>query len=160
MTNSATQQLCLTRAERWLAGLDPYDLVSSAWRSGGIASIEAVAFDAISLHVTEVTAGIRGIKDEAAIEAHFVAAGITHGVIVTRTRTLYTVLVPPGSTRGWKEPGTSCIGRGRHTKFVAAPRSTRTSWPGGYWLLPAPDCPEQLSAPAKVRRLLRTGARP
>lgn len=144
----------LSLAEQWLAGEDPYNLARDAWLSGGVASIEATAYDVIILNVRDVVARIEGIKDEAAIVARFKAVNITSGVIVWRQRTTYSVLVPPRSTRGWIDPRISCVGQDHESRYAAVPRSTRTTPPGVCWLLPAPDGEEMLASPANVLRLI------
>lgn len=159
MTHPVREDFAITTAERWLSGLDRYSLARQAWGTGGVASIEAVAFDAIQLNAAAVSAGIQGIKDSGAIEAHFKAAGITTAVIVTRSRTLYTVLVPQGSTLNWDEPNAACIGMGHAATYVAVPRTHRMSPPGAHWLLPAPDGPDDLPHPNAVRLLFGSEAK-
>ncbi|MFI9235752.1 hypothetical protein [Streptomyces sp. NPDC053079] len=105
----------------------------------------------------DVQRSIRGIKDEPAIEAHFKHFGIANAVIVTRNRRQYSVLLPPGSTRGWDIPWAECVGTDHQQTHLAVPHPERRAWPGAYWLLPAPDTVAALAAPQAVLMLIGGG---
>ncbi|MCC2278018.1 hypothetical protein LKL35_21705 [Streptomyces sp. ET3-23] len=111
-------------------------------------------FDVVRLPSGVVERGIHGIKDQAGIQDHFLAVGITSAVVVSRTQTRYFLLVPPRTSRDWSEPGTQCIGADHPVNYLGVPARTRREPPGAHWLLPAPDDSRMLCDPMKVRVLI------
>ncbi|GAA0472653.1 hypothetical protein ACFQ2B_03705 [Streptomyces stramineus] len=142
-------------AARWL--LCRTDLPYRArdtWARGASAGIRVSEhFDALYLPAPLVERALV-IRDRDAVEAHLRDAGLTHGVIVPRTRLDYVLLVPPGTSATWAEPRTECRGRGYPSHYVTAPPPTRREPPGAYWILPPPTDRAQLCPPELVRDLL------
>ncbi|WP_372408053.1 hypothetical protein [Streptomyces luteireticuli] len=130
-------------------------LIHEAWSLGQTPAIEiGQRFDAIHLPDTVVEAAINGIKTDDAVEEAFRRVGIGHGVVVSRRRDLYTVLVRPGTARAWHVSGTTSVGARDHIRYLRAPHPERREGPGAFWLLPAPDRDGQLAEAGHVLRLL------
>lgn len=141
------------KSAQWLTSGEahPYDVLST-WRRKLPATLRSGhRFDAVHLPVALVEAGIDGVQDKDTIEAHFRAVGISSSVTVSRTGHQYTVLVPPGTTRHWKEPGTTTAG---NPGYVSLPTPVRHGPPGAYWLLPAPEDESMLCALVNLRLLI------
>ncbi|MFF4403421.1 hypothetical protein [Streptomyces sp. NPDC001404] len=149
----ASQRLAATL---WLVSreLRPSDARES-WEKGITATLQVgLHFDVVQLPSGITERGIRGIRDRDGIENHFRAVGITSAVIVSRSQTAYSLLVPPGTSRDWKEPGTKCIGIDHPVNYLGVPVPTRREPPGAYWLLTAPEDDRMLCDPAKIRTLI------
>ncbi|MFF4406614.1 hypothetical protein [Streptomyces sp. NPDC001404] len=143
-------------AALWLVSreLRPSDARES-WSRGTAATLKVgLHFDVVQLFSGIVERGIRGIKDRDGIENHFRAVGITSAVIVSRSQTAYSLLVPPGTSQNWKEPGAKCIGIDHLINYLGVPVPTRREPPGAHWLLPAPEDDHMLCDPTKVRMLI------
>ncbi|GHF21739.1 hypothetical protein GCM10010359_24140 [Streptomyces morookaense] len=143
-------------AALWLVSREtrPSDARES-WARGMTATLQVgLHFDVVQLPSGVVERGIHGIKDQAGIQDHFLAVGITSAVIVSRTQARYFLLVPPRTSRDWSEPGTQCIGADHPVNYLGVPAPTRREPPGAYWLLPAPDDSRMLCDPMKVRVLI------
>ncbi|MEV6673648.1 hypothetical protein [Streptomyces sp. NPDC051162] len=131
-------------------------LVAEQWgRAAGIRT--GTHFDAIYLPADDVETrmGTGSIRDRDGVEARLRAAGLTHGVIVPRTRFHYVLLVPPGTSTTWSAPRTECRGLAHPASYITAPPPTRNRPPGPYWILPPPSSHEQLCDPERVRALIR-----
>ncbi|MGW1198387.1 hypothetical protein ACWD4B_21490 [Streptomyces sp. NPDC002536] len=142
-------------AVRWLVSreLRPSDARES-WARGLTATLKVgLHFDVVQLPSGIVERGIHGIRDRDGIENHFHAVGITSAVIASRSQTAYSLLVPPGTSQNWKEPGTKCIGIDHPVNYLGVPVPTRREPPGAYWLLPPPEDDRILCDPAKIRTL-------
>ncbi|MCC3769016.1 hypothetical protein [Streptomyces sp. UNOC14_S4] len=94
------------------------------------------------------------IRTRDAVEAHLRAAGIDHGVITTRNRLHYVVLVPPGTSTTWTQPGTWCYGKHSPAPYITAPPPHRAHPPGAYWLLPPPANRTELCHATHVRDVI------
>ncbi|NVK77700.1 hypothetical protein [Streptomyces morookaense] len=143
-------------AALWLVSRErrPLDARES-WTSGAPATLKVgLHFDVVHLPSSVVERGIDGITDRDAIRHHFRTAGLTSAVIVSRSQTRYSVLVPPGASRDWAEPGIPCIGIESPINYVGVPVPTRREPPGSYWLMPAPDDECMLCDPANIRLLI------
>ncbi|KNB54341.1 hypothetical protein [Streptomyces caatingaensis] len=130
-------------------------LVHEAWALGQTPAIEiGHRFDAINLPSGIVEAAVTGIRTDDAVEMAFRRVGIGHGVVVSRRRDLYTVLVQPGTARAWRVSGTTSVGVHDHLRYLCTPHPGRREGPGAFWLLPAPERDGQLAEAGHVLRLL------
>ncbi|WP_171161887.1 hypothetical protein [Streptomyces sp. I05A-00742] len=143
-------------AAAWLVSREVHPRVArEAWAKGLPATLRSgIHFDAVHIPAALIEDRAASRQRES-IEAHFRSAGITGSVIVSRLRDRYTALVPPDTADTWDVHRTECLGAGCHTNYLATPVPTRREPPGAYWLLPAPDGPEMLCAPDRLRELLR-----
>ncbi|MCD9141074.1 hypothetical protein [Streptomyces albireticuli] len=143
-------------AARWLLRREtsPWRMQED-WARGANAGIGLEHFNAVYLPADLVEDGMpSSIRDRDGTEAHLRAAGLTHGVIVPKTRLHYVLLVPPGTADTWAEPRTECRSRRAHAGYVAAPPPTRRDRPGAYWILPPPESDGDLCDPEVVRILI------
>ncbi|MFF4403856.1 hypothetical protein [Streptomyces sp. NPDC001404] len=143
-------------AALWLVSreLRPLDARES-WRRGVTATLMVgLHFDVVHLPAGIVERGIDGVTDRDAIHNHFRTAGITSAVIVSRTQTRYSLLVPPGTSQVWREPGVQCIGIDHPINYLGVPVPTRREPPGAYWLMPAPEDDRMLCDPVNIRLLI------
>ncbi|MEV5506003.1 hypothetical protein [Streptomyces orinoci] len=148
-------------AERWLVSRETHPGVArEAWSQGRTATLRlGNPFEAIHLPAKLVEGRIHGIKDRAAIERRFRAAGIGGAVIVSRSHDRYSVLVPPGTAEHWATPGTECLGREHPFGYLSVPPPHRVEPPGAYWLLDPPENENGLCDPPRVRMLIRDDVR-
>ncbi|MCC3769004.1 hypothetical protein, partial [Streptomyces sp. UNOC14_S4] len=109
---------------RWLLCREtlPYR-ARETWAYGHSAGIRVGEhFDALFLPADMVEQRLPGsIRTRDAVEAHLRAAGVDHGVIATRNRLHYVVLVPAGTSTTWDEPGTWCYGKHSPAPYITAP---------------------------------------
>lgn len=135
-------------------------LIHEAWTLGQTPAIEiGHRFDVIHLPTAVVEAAVTGSKTDDAVAEAFHRIGIDHGVVVSRRRDLYTVLVQPGTARTWNVPGTTSIGPHDHIRYLRAPHPQRREGPGAFWLLPAPARDGQLAEAAHVLKFLALNRR-
>ncbi|MCD9190982.1 hypothetical protein [Streptomyces albireticuli] len=156
-----TQPSLTSAAARWLLRREtsPWH-AQEYWARGASAGIGLQHFEAAYLPADTVEGKMASsVRDCDGVEAHLRAAGLTHGVIVPKSRLHYVMLVPPGTADTWAEPRTECRSRRHHAGYVAAPPPAHRSQPGAYWLLPPPEADEDLCDPAAVRALIRQAAR-
>ncbi|MBH1935476.1 hypothetical protein I5Q34_14540 [Streptomyces sp. AV19] len=141
---------------RWLVSRVVHPrLVHEAWVLGQAPAIEVGhRFDVIHLPAGIVEAAVTGIKTDDAVEEAFRRIGIGHGVVVSRRRDLYTVLVRPGTARTWQVPGTVSVGSHDHLRYLRAPHPEHREGPGAFWLLPVPDQDDQLAEAAHLLKFL------
>ncbi|KNB52929.1 hypothetical protein AC230_09945 [Streptomyces caatingaensis] len=141
---------------RWLVSRTVHPrLVHEAWDMGCTAGIEVGHhFDIVHLSARAVEDGIVGVRTDEAIRSAFLTAGIAHGVIASRRRDSYTVLVPPGTARTWDAPDTTGTGADDPHRYLRAPHPRLREGPGAFWLLPVPLGDEHLADPALLRSLL------
>ncbi|MGK5641091.1 hypothetical protein ACSNOK_22665 [Streptomyces sp. URMC 126] len=149
-----------TGAAAWLVSREVHPRVArEAWAKGLPATLRAgIHFDVVHLPAALAEAGAAS-RERDAVAARFREAGITASVIVSRRRDRYSVLVPPDTAATWDVAHTHCLGASCHTNYLAAPVPTRRHPPGAFWLLPAPDGPDALCAPERLRVLLAGVAR-
>jgi hypothetical protein len=158
MTTSADPDLT-EQAARYLLYRDPSpSRTRDAWAAGRTASIRTgVSFDALYVSADAVEKAMPGsIRDRDAVEAHLRAVGLTHGVIVPRSRLDYIFVVPPGTSATWVVPRHSVRGRYFGDSVTASPPS-RCQPPGAYWILPPPGRREDLCDLERVRDLMKLG---
>lgn len=133
------------------------------WAEGRTPAIEiGRRFDVVHLPAEAVEGGVGGVRTDDVIEAAFREAGIAYGVVVTRRRDAYSVLVRAGTARTWVAgKGTRAVGIDDHLRYLRAPHPGRREGPGDFWLLPAPHADEVLAGAVEVRALLaRSGGSP
>ncbi|MGK5640202.1 hypothetical protein ACSNOK_18090 [Streptomyces sp. URMC 126] len=138
--------------------------VHEAWAEGRTPTVEiGHRFDVVHLPAAAVESGIAGARTDDVVEAAFRAAGIGYGVVATRRRDVYSVLVRPGTARTWVPVhGTRAVGIDDHLRYLRTPHPGRREGPGDFWLLPAPHADEVLAGAVEVRALIARwpGGRP
>lgn len=112
-------------------------------------------FDVVHLLAGVVEGVLPGIRTDEVLENAFRAAGIGHGVIVSRQRDTYSVLVRTGTARTWDAPNTSAVGTDDHLRYLRVPHPGRKEGPGAFWLLPVPERDEALPGAEQVCSLLQ-----
>ncbi|MBZ4318089.1 hypothetical protein [Streptomyces huiliensis] len=136
--------------------------IHEAWADGRSPAIEiGRRFDVVHLAAEAVEGGIAGVRTDDVVEAAFREAGIGYGVVVTRRRDVYSVLVRAGTARTWTAGnGTRAVGIDDHLRYLRTPHPGRREGPGDFWLLPVPHEEEVLAGAVEVRALLaRSGWR-
>ncbi|MGI5337901.1 hypothetical protein ACQEVS_11120 [Streptomyces sp. CA-181903] len=136
--------------------------IHEEWAEGRTPAIEiGRRFDVVHLPAEAVEGGIGAVRTDDAVEAAFRAAGIAYGVVATRRRDVYSVLVRAGTARTWAAGnGTRAVGIDDHLRYLRTPHPGRRQGPGDFWLLPAPHADEVLAGGEEVRALLaRPGGR-
>ncbi|MFI0740905.1 hypothetical protein ACH4PU_22880 [Streptomyces sp. NPDC021100] len=136
--------------------------IHEEWAEGRTPAIEiGRRFDVIHLAAEAVEGGLDGVRTDDVVEAAFRAAGIAYGVVVTRRRDVYSVLVRAGTARTWAANGARAVGIDDHLRYLRTPHPGRREGPGDFWLLPPPHADEVLAGAVEVRALLaRSGGRP
>ncbi|WP_171161745.1 hypothetical protein [Streptomyces sp. I05A-00742] len=129
--------------------------IHEAWAGGRTPAIEiGRRFDVIHLPAGAVEGGIAGVRTDDVVEEAFRGAGIGYGVVVTRRRDVYSVLVRAGIARTWAVGGTRAVGADDHLRYLRVPHPGRREGPGGFWLLPVPHEDGVLAGAGEVRALL------
>ncbi|MEU2510586.1 hypothetical protein [Streptomyces syringium] len=144
------------RAELWLLSREIYPRGGREnWAQGAPALVQVgIHFDVVQVPAAVVEA-CAGVPYQREIKAVFREVGITSSVIVSRLRDWYYFLVPPGTDCTWREKWANCLGQEDAAPYVSVPHPRRANPPGTYWLLRAPDGPDMLCNPDRVRDLAR-----
>ncbi|WP_327315908.1 hypothetical protein [Streptomyces sp. NBC_01235] len=137
-----------------LRAADDVDSARAEWETRKVALLRCGrVFAAIRLPADIVFAAAR--SERPVLVGHYLAVALHGGaVFVDKTAAWYYCLVPPGTCRDWRMPGTDCLD---DDHFLGVPRVDVTGPENrSYWCV-VPAFPEALCRPDAVAHLVELG---